>query len=63
MSKALTAFEVMERFSIKSPTTVYQLLKEKGSPAYNIGVGRGNWRVDEDDFKAFLQQRSEKSKS
>lgn len=53
---ALSTQEVMVRFGIKSPTTVLQLFKTKGSPAYKAGK---SWMVDEEDFKTFLQKRSE----
>lgn len=59
---ALTTEEVMERFQINSMTTVLIMFKMKGSPAYRIGGGRGHWRVDEEDFKKFLQKLSEQYK-
>ena len=61
--QALTTEQVMERFSIGSDKTVLELFRKKGSPAYKIGTGRGHWRVDEEDFKSFLQKESEKDKS
>jgi hypothetical protein len=56
---ALSTQDVMIRFGIKSPTTVLQLFKTKGSPAYKAGKG---WMVDEEDFKKFLQRQSEQYK-
>lgn len=56
---ALATHEVMVRFGIKSPTTVLQLFKVKGSPAYKAGK---SWMVDEEDMKKFLLKRSEKYK-
>lgn len=60
---ALTTEQTMERFGIGSDKTVLELFRKKGSPAYKIGTGRGHWRVDEEDFKAFLIKESEKDKS
>ncbi len=59
---ALTTEQVMERFQIKSIDTAMELFRRKGSPAYKVGKGRGHWRVDEDDFKKYLQQEAEKYK-
>lgn len=59
---ALTTEQAMERFQIKSITTITELFKKKGSPAYKVGIGRGHWRVDEEDFKKFLQKESEQYK-
>lgn len=59
---ALTTEQAMERFQIKSITTITELFKKKGSPAYKVGAGRGHWRVDEEDFKKFLQKESEQYK-
>jgi excisionase family DNA binding protein len=59
---ALTTAQVMERFQIKSVDTAMELFRRKGSPAYKVGTGRGHWRVDEDDFKKYLQKESEKYK-
>lgn len=61
--RALTTEQVMERFSIGSDKTVLELFRKKGSPAYKIGTGRGHWRVDEEDFKLYLQKETEKDKS
>lgn len=60
---SLTTTQVMERFNIGSDKTVLELFRKKGSPAYKIGTGRGHWRVDEDDFKKYLQRECEKDKS
>lgn len=59
---ALTTAQAMERFQVNSITTMTELFKKKGSPAYKIGTGRGHWRVDEEDFKKYLQKESEKYK-
>jgi excisionase family DNA binding protein len=58
---ALTTEQVMNRFNI-SLRTAMEMFSKKGSPAYKIGKGRGHWRVDEEDFKKFLQKESEKYK-
>lgn len=57
--QALTTQQAMERFCI-SKNTILEFFKKKGSPAYKIGT---HWRVDEEDFKAFLLKESEKDKS
>jgi excisionase family DNA binding protein len=35
------------------------LFREKKSPAFRVGK---NWRVDEEEFKKFLKERSEEFK-
>jgi excisionase family DNA binding protein len=51
----LSTEEVMKKFKIGSFSTILMLFREKNSPAFRAGK---NWRVDEDDFKKFLQERS-----
>lgn len=57
--KSLGTYEVMERFNIGSTTTVLQLFKSHGSPAFKIGK---DWRVDPDKFEEFLIKKSEQFK-
>lgn len=59
---ALTTEQTMERFQINSKSAMMEMFKKKGSPAYKIGAKRGHWRVDEEDFKSFLQRETEKQR-
>ena len=55
----LSADQTMKKFQIGSFTTILSLFHEKGSPAFRVGK---NWRVDEEEFKKFLKERSEQFK-
>lgn len=55
----LSSSETMEKFKIGSTTTVMNLFKAHGSPAFKIGK---DWRVDEVKFEQFLLKQSEKFK-
>lgn len=55
----LNTREAMRRFGIKSPTTMLQVFRTKGSPAYLVGR---SWMVEEEDLKKFLIKRSERLK-
>jgi excisionase family DNA binding protein len=49
----LTPKECAERVCV-SLSLIYALLKKKKIPALRIGLGRGKWLIQEDDFEAFL---------
>lgn len=51
--------ETMKKFQIGSFSTILMLFREKNSPAFRVGK---NWRVDEEEFKKFLKERSEEFK-
>ena len=49
----------MKKFKIGSFSTILMLFREKQSPAFRVGK---NWRVDEEEFKKYLKERSEEFK-
>lgn len=59
---ALSVEQVMERF-VMSRETVLQMFRRHDSPAYKIGPNpKSPWRVDEDDFKKYMQELAKTSK-
>lgn len=55
----LSTEQTMKKFQIGSFSTILMLFREKNSPAFRVGK---NWRVDEEEFKKFLKERSEEFK-
>ena len=55
----LSTEEIMKKFKIGSFSTILMLFREKQSPAFRVGK---NWRVDEEEFKKYLKERSEEFK-
>ena len=55
----LSTEQTMKKFQIGSFSTILMLFREKNSPAFRVGK---NWRVDEEEFKKFLKERSEQFK-
>ena len=57
--EALTVEQTCERFQM-GRETVLQLFRRQGSPAYRTGEGaKSTWRVDDEDFKAYLTKLAE----
>jgi hypothetical protein len=55
----LKTVQVMKKFNIGSQSTVLELFRTKGSPAFKSGKG---WMVDEIEFREYLKKRSESDK-
>lgn len=59
---ALTVEETMERFNM-GRETVLGVFRQKDSPAYKLGpYSKSPWRVDEEEFKAYLLKVSKQYK-
>lgn len=59
---ALTVEQTMERFCM-SRESVLENFRRRDSPAYKVTPNKtAPWRVDEDDFKLWLQESSKEYK-
>ena len=55
----LTTSQAMEKYQIGSQSTILELFRRKGSPAFLTGK---NWKVDDEKFERYLQKESESRK-